>query len=107
VWCPPDSSLFNSTTLKPLIAQSLRHRLPIVGFSSGFVRAGAVAGAFPDFRDVGEQTAELAGRFLSGQPIPANERPRKLRIGINLHVARLFGVRYRHPSNRFAELALL
>jgi putative ABC transport system substrate-binding protein len=53
VWCLPDGSLYNSATIKPLILASLEERLPLIGFSESFARAGAAVGVYPDFRDIG------------------------------------------------------
>jgi len=92
VLCLPDADLYNSVTIKPLILASLENRLPIVGFSSAFVRAGAVAGIYPDYREIGRQTGELAGRILRGEDGNREEGPRKVNAAINQRVAHLLGV---------------
>jgi putative tryptophan/tyrosine transport system substrate-binding protein len=92
VLCPPDADLYNSVTIKPLILASLEQRLPIVGFSSAFVRAGAVAGIYPDYRDIGRQTGELAWRILRGEDGNREQGPRKVNAAINQRVAHLLGV---------------
>jgi ABC-type uncharacterized transport system substrate-binding protein len=92
VLCPPDADLYNSVTIKPLILASLEQRLPIVGFSSAFVRAGAVAGVYPDYRDIGRQTGELAGHLLRGEDASREEAPRKVNAAVNQRVAHLLGV---------------
>ena len=51
----PDNSLYNNATVQALILTSLESGTPIVGFSAAFVRAGAAAGIFADFRDAGRQ----------------------------------------------------
>jgi ABC-type uncharacterized transport system substrate-binding protein len=95
VLCPPDADLYNSVTIKPLILASLEYRLPIVGFSAAFVRAGAVAGIYPDYREIGRQTGELAGHILRGEDAPREEGPRKVNAAINQRVAHLLGVDFR------------
>jgi putative ABC transport system substrate-binding protein len=92
VLCPPDADLYNSVTIKPLILASLEQRLPIVGFSLAFVRAGAVAGIYPDYRDIGRQTGELAERLLRGEEGNREESPRKVNAAINQRVAHLLGL---------------
>jgi putative tryptophan/tyrosine transport system substrate-binding protein len=94
VVCLPDSILYNGTTVKPLILASLECHLLIVGFSQSFVRAGAAIGVYPDFRDVGAQTGEIAQRQLAGQIVAAEEGPRKLVVAVNQRVIRLLGVEY-------------
>src|ERR1035438_6880014 len=93
VVCPPDGTLYNSTTVRPLILASLENRLPVIGFSESFVRSGAVAAVYPDYFDVGAQAGELARNYLAGASLPANEKPRKLRVAANGRVARLLGLR--------------
>ncbi len=98
VWCLPDETLYTPTTVRPLVLASLRKRLPLIGFSAAFARAGAVIGIYPDFRDVGVQTAEMVRRYLDGQSRPGAEAPRKLRALVNLKVVRLLGLRPTAPE---------
>lgn len=88
----PDVELYNSATLKPLVMASLENRLPIVGFSAAFVRAGALAGVYPDFHELGKQTGELMIRILSGHPAHLDEEPRSVVISVNPRIARLIGI---------------
>lgn len=92
VWCPPEEGLYTKTTVKPLILASLRSRVGVIGFSSGLVHAGAVAGVVPDFGGVGRQTGALAGAFLaSGEPTPSRP-PEKFRLLLNRRVMRILGL---------------
>jgi putative ABC transport system substrate-binding protein len=93
IWCLPDSDLYNSATVKPLVIASLTNRLPIIGFSESFVQAGAVLGVYPDFEGAGRQTGELVKRYLAGAALPPNERLKSIRASFNLQVARLLGLR--------------
>ncbi len=93
VWCPPDATLYNGTTVKPLILASLENRLPVAGFSASFVRAGAAAGVYPDYREVGVQAGALARKYLASATAAVVETPRKVRVAANTRVARLLGLR--------------
>lgn len=93
VWCPPDATLFNGTTVQHLIRASLSNGLPVAGFSASFVQSGAAAGVYPDYREMGAQAGELAHKFLSGGNPAAVESAHKIRVGVNLRVARLLGLR--------------
>ena len=92
VLCLPDADLYNSVTIRPLILASIEQRLPIVGFSPAFVRAGAVAGVYPDYHEIGRQTGELAGRILRGDEGSREESPRKVNAAVNQRVAHLLGI---------------
>jgi hypothetical protein len=102
----PDSALYNSATVKPLLLASIENRLPIIGFSASFVRSGAAIGLYPDFRDIGRQTAELAQSVLSKRlNHPVDEGPRKWMIAVNQRALRLLGLEHGPPLK--AELVLL
>jgi len=89
----PDSTLYNSATIKPLILASLQNRLPLIGFSAAFVRSGATLGVYADFEDIGQQAAQAAQRILSGQAGSSiDEGPRKHIAAVNQRVLRLLGM---------------
>jgi ABC transporter substrate binding protein len=87
----PDAELYNSATIKPLVLAAIDQRLPIVGFSAGFVRAGAMLGVYPDFRDLGCQTGELIEQILLGKGASGETGPRKIEMVFNPRIARLIG----------------
>jgi ABC-type uncharacterized transport system substrate-binding protein len=85
------------------VLASLEHGLPLVGFSPAFVRAGAAAGIFPDYRELGRQAGEMALRLLRGEDFPADESPRKIQVAVNQRVTRLLGVEF-HAEALGAEV---
>ena len=107
VWCMPDSALYTSATVKPLLMASLEQRLPLVGFSESFVRVGATMGVYPDFLDVGRQTAEVARKWLAGEPFASAQVPRIVRVAFNHRVARLMGLRYTLPPEGDGRVMVL
>jgi putative ABC transport system substrate-binding protein len=92
--CFPDPDLYNAVTIKPLVIASLESRLPLIGFSPAFVRAGAAAGIYPDYTETGRQTAEMALRMLRGDDRGASEGPRKIQVAVNLRITHLLGVEF-------------
>ena len=105
VVCLPDSSLYNQTTVEPLILASLEHRLPLVGFSASFVRAGAAVGVYPDFTDIGLQTAILAQRCQTEGADSPEEYPRRTIVAANERVLHLLGREFR--AREHAEVVLV
>lgn len=95
----PDNSLYNNATVQALILTSLESGTPIVGFSAAFVRAGAAAGIFADFRDAGRLAAENALRLDLNHPQHSVEQPRKLTVAVNQRIVRLLGLKYDRNLN--------
>ena len=89
--CFPDADLYNAVTVRPLVLTTLQYRLPVVGYSPAFVRAGAALGIFADYREAGRQAGEMALRLAEGD-LPATERPRHIRVAVNQRVLRMLGI---------------
>jgi putative ABC transport system substrate-binding protein len=95
VICRPDSTLYNKTTVEPLILASLEHKLPLVGYSASFVRAGAALGVYPNFNEIGRQSAALAERCLTSPSAMHEEYPRRTTVAANERVLHLLGRSYK------------
>jgi putative ABC transport system substrate-binding protein len=71
--------------MSALILDGLRMSVPVFGLSASQVQMGALAAYHCDYRDIGQQSGELALRILDGEraadiPVAA---PRKLLLTIN------------------------
>jgi putative ABC transport system substrate-binding protein len=92
VWLLPDSNLYHSATVSALVMASIRYRLPLIGFSEGLVQAGALAGFWADYRDIGAQTGEAVLRIMKGRAEAPVAYPRKINAAINERVSRALGL---------------
>lgn len=90
--CLPDARLYNRATVEPFLLAALKRGLPVVAFSEGFLRAGAAVGLYPDWRDLGRQTGEVALKLLEGEQVPPVVRPRRIVTAVNPKVIRLLGI---------------
>jgi len=88
-WMIADHHLFSHQTTRYLLLETMRRRIPFIGISPSYVRAGALFCLYWDSHDIGRQAGEAAGRILRGDnpaAIPIS-RPRKRNIHINYTVA--------------------
>jgi putative tryptophan/tyrosine transport system substrate-binding protein len=91
LWGVADQIVLNPQTVRPILLFSLRNRIPFVGLSATWVKAGALYALDRDYRDIGRQCGELALKILQGTspaalpPVP----PRKVVYSVNLKTARL------------------
>lgn len=90
LWGLTDPVVFNPETAKSLLLFSFRHRIPLIGQSTPWVKAGALYALDRDYDDIGAQCAELGVKILDGRaprsiaPVP----PRKVRYAINRKTAK-------------------
>jgi putative ABC transport system substrate-binding protein len=94
LWGLTDSVVFFPESAKGLLLFSFRNRIPLVGISGNWVRAGALFGLDRDYEDIGRQAGEMALAILGGTeakrvpPAP----PRKVCPVFNLKTARQMGI---------------
>ncbi|HEY6807789.1 MAG TPA: ABC transporter substrate binding protein [Gemmatimonadales bacterium] len=89
LWGMNDPVIYNPETARSLLLFSLQNRIPLVGQSNTWVRAGALYALDRDYDDVGAQCAEIASRILGGEAprtvLP--EPPRKVVYTLNRRTA--------------------
>ena len=95
LWAVADSTVFASDrAIEFLLRKTLEYRLPFMGLSPGFVKAGALLALSVDYRDVGVQCGEQATHILAGRA-PASlpiTTPRRVTLYLNSQVAKAIGV---------------
>lgn len=97
IWTVPDGAVYNAGMIRTLLKESLGAGVPVFGFSTPVVRAGALLGVGILPEDQGSQVAELVRARLTGAwSAPSVARapidPRA-RIAINKVVAERLGIR--------------
>ena len=93
LWTLYDPTVYSPESATYVLMQSLRNRIPIIGFSSQFAKAGAPLALYGDYQDMGRQACLQAMAVLAGETnvvriIP----PRTVRIAINEKVGRFMGI---------------
>jgi putative ABC transport system substrate-binding protein len=92
----PDPKIYFPKTIEHLLRDGLKHKVPIIGLSSSYTRAGALASFEADYADMGRQAAEMALRIAGGQSPRAIKPsgPRRVKTSINLAVAERLGIAF-------------
>jgi putative ABC transport system substrate-binding protein len=95
LWLIPDSTVLSEGSLRFLMDLALEHNIPSVGFSSEFVRSGALLALSVSYLDTGRQAAQVARKFLNGEGSDLSGRllaPNQTRITVNSKTARYLGL---------------
>lgn len=87
VWTSPDSTIWNEATVRSLLLTALRRKIPVFGFSTAFVRAGALVGVGLDPANQGAQAAMVVIDHLAGKATTASVVAPTFDICLNLVVA--------------------
>jgi putative ABC transport system substrate-binding protein len=94
LWSFADSLVYTPNLAQFIILHTLRHKLPFMGVSPGYVKAGALFCAYANYEDIGRQSAEVAAEIVGGKS-PAGipmQAPRQTRLALNLSAAEAIGL---------------
>lgn len=94
-----DSKIYFPKSVEYLLRESYNKKLPVVGLSSAYVKAGALISFDCDYEDLGAQAAELASKIMRNGGLFEAQfvAPRKVDFSLNLRVAEALGVKI-HPD---------
>lgn len=81
----PDKIVLSRKTARGILLSSFRNRIPFVGLSSTWVKAGAIYALDWDYKDIGDQSGHLAKQIMRGTDVRAlpPEYPRKVVYALN------------------------
>ncbi len=94
LWSVADGTIFTLRTGKVILLNTLRRRIPFVGLSPSFVKAGALISFSCNYEAVGAQAADQAIRIFRGEKassIPMSS-PREISYYLNMKTAKKIGV---------------
>ena len=89
LWSLPDPLIFSPQTAKPILLFSFRNRIPLIGLSDAWVKAGALYALEWDYEDIGKQCASVAMKIIQGARLAAlpPAPPRKMPYSVNARTA--------------------
>ena len=101
----PDPVATSVDSVHGLLLTSYRAQVPVIGYSEGLAKAGALLSLYSSATQQGRQGAEIARRVLAGgDSLPAPTYPRYFTVRINPSVARSLAIAL--PSEQVLAEAL-
>lgn len=88
----PDALVVNAANAQNVLLTTYRHRVPVVGFSQGLSKAGAVTSVYSSPGQIGRQGAQMAQRWLESGELPPPQPAAEFSLSFNNHVARSLGL---------------
>ena len=93
LWMVPDRTVISKESFRYMLEASLNRKVPILAFSEGFVKGGALMALSPDYPGIGRQAGQLAKKILSGSSasgLPFSSP--KSNIVLNLNTAKALNI---------------
>jgi len=90
----PDPVVYNKSTIRGVLLLAYRNRLPIIGFSQAYVRAGAIAAIYSEPKQISEQIINISTRYFIKNKFEKNEYyPDIFSVALNKNIARSLGIK--------------
>lgn len=88
----PDTNIHNKSTVSNILLSTYRKRVPLIGFSSAYVKAGALAAVYSSPEDIAYQVRDNIIAHFSSEQIPLEQQMGKyFSVLFNTDVARSLG----------------
>lgn len=88
----PDSTLFTPENIRAMLITTYRQNQFVIGYSSSFVKAGALAATYSTIDDISSQAAEVVRDYYSAGRFPAPQYPKYFAVSVNDSVARSLNI---------------
>ena len=88
----PDADIYNSNNIRNILLSSYRRGIPLVGFSQGYVRAGALYALYSTPQQLAAQASDMCLQFSKTGKLPEAQYPSLYTIAVNQEVARTLGI---------------
>ncbi|MCW8830794.1 MAG: hypothetical protein OQK32_04640, partial [Gammaproteobacteria bacterium] len=89
----PDNTVYNAKNIKSILLTTYRHRIPVIGFSESFVRAGALAAIHSTTEQMARQITEIIQKFYTDNSIGSDSQfPVYFDVVTNRSVAKSLGI---------------
>lgn len=89
----PDPVIYNKSTIRGILLSSYRKKLPIIGFSKAYVKAGAIAAVYSEPEQISQQLADISDQFLmKGSFQKSIYYPVDFSIALNKKLAKSLGI---------------
>lgn len=95
----PDPLIYNKNTIRGILLSSYRKRIPIIGFSKAYVKAGAIAAVHSKPEQISNQAASIANNFLNkGYFKQKIYQPEEFSVALNKRLAKSLDINMKSES---------
>ena len=98
----PDSTIYNGLNIRNILLSSYQHRIPLIGLSQSYVRAGALCALYSRPEHLAAQASATTLSYAQTHKLPAARYPALYSIAINQAVASTLEINL--PSTELLQL---
>jgi ABC-type uncharacterized transport system substrate-binding protein len=100
----PDSAVYNDSTIRNILLATYHRGIPLIGYSSGYVKAGALCAVYSTPEQIAAQAAQLIFKFKDTHKLPAPQYPQEFEVTVNPQVADSLGLQIKNATALHDEI---
>ncbi len=100
----PDAAIYRSDTIRNILLETYRQRVPMIGLSQHYVRAGALCAVYSTPLQIANQTARAVAQFAKTGKLPDYQYPQEFEVAVNTQVARSLGLTIKSAEQLRTEI---
>lgn len=100
----PDAEVYNTSTIRNILLATYRNKVPLIGFSPGYVKAGALCAVFSSPEQIALQSLGIILEYAETHVLPAAQYAKEFEVSVNEQVARSLGLNIKSASQLRSEI---
>lgn len=100
----PDAEIYNASTIRNILLATYRKRVPLIGLSAAYVKAGALAAVYSTPEQIALQSVGIINNFAEKHSLPSAQYAKEFEVSVNEQVARSLGLNIKSESQLRAEI---
>jgi len=90
----PDPVVYNKNTIREILLSAYRNKLPIIGFSRSYVKAGAIAAIYSKPEQISHQINNIVNDYFKTNRFQNKKYyPAEFSVALNKNIARSLGIK--------------
>lgn len=100
----PDVGIYNTSTIRNILLATYRSKVPLIGFSPAYVKAGALCAAFSTPEQIASQSLAIIRDYAETRALPAAQYAKEFEVSVNEQVARSLGLIIKSATQLRSEM---
>jgi putative ABC transport system substrate-binding protein len=103
----PVPAVYNSSSLRNILVSTYQAGIPLVGFSSAYVKAGAICAVFSSPAQFASQAGMIVRKFIETGALPSAQYPKFYEVSVNERVAHSLGININNPDELAKKISTI
>lgn len=100
----PDAAIYRPDTIRNILLETYRQRVPMIGLSPHYVRAGALSAVYSTPEQIARQAVRMLGIYAATGRMPNSQYPDDFEVAVNTRVARSLGLNIKNAEQLRASI---